>query len=112
MNTILHCSCGAVEIQLTGKPLVQYFCHCDDCQVVHGKAYACSLHPASSVSIQRGETDTFTLKTSPRTGANTARPIFSPRCPVTACGALTPICFRLDCSVQSFTCNAGMPPLQ
>lgn len=67
MNTLLHCSCGTVEIQLTGKPLVQYFCHCDDCQAVHGKAYACSLYPTSSVSIQRGETDTFTLKTSPRT---------------------------------------------
>ena len=56
-----------MEIQLTGKPLVQYFCHCDDCQAVHGKAYACSLYPTSSVSIQRGETDTFTLKSSPRT---------------------------------------------
>ena len=67
MNTLLHCSCGTVEIQLTGKPLVQYFCHCDDCQAVHGKAYACSLYPTSSVSIQRGETDTFTLKSSPRT---------------------------------------------
>ena len=67
MNTTLHCSCGAVAIQLTGKPLAQYFCHCGDCRAVHGKAYACSLHPTSSVSIQRGETDTFTLKTSPRT---------------------------------------------
>jgi hypothetical protein len=25
MKTLLHCECGAVEIQLTGKALSQYF---------------------------------------------------------------------------------------
>jgi hypothetical protein len=67
MNTTVQCSCGAVEMRLTGRPLAQYFCHCDDCQAVHGKAYACSLHTAQTVSLERGETETFTLKTSPRT---------------------------------------------
>src|SRR5580704_10120930 len=67
MNTKVQCSCGAVEIRLTGKPLMQYFCHCDDCQAVHGKAYACSVHLASAVSIERGETEAFTLRTSPHT---------------------------------------------
>jgi hypothetical protein len=69
MNTTVtvQCSCGAVEMQLTGKPMVQYFCHCDDCRAVHGKAYPCSLHPTPTVSVVRGETDTFTLRTSPRT---------------------------------------------
>jgi hypothetical protein len=67
MHTAVQCSCGAVEMQLTGKPMVQYFCHCDDCQAVHGKAYPCSLYPAPAVSVKRGETDAFTLRTSPRT---------------------------------------------
>jgi hypothetical protein len=52
---------------LTGKPIVQYCCHCDDCQTVHGTEFHCSLYPAPAVSIERGETDCFTLKTSPRT---------------------------------------------
>ena len=67
MITTVQCSCGAVEIQLSGGPMVQYYCHCDDCQAVHGKAYPCSLYPAPAVSVERGETDAFTLKTSPRT---------------------------------------------
>jgi hypothetical protein len=69
MNTKVQCSCGAVEIRLRliGQPLTQYFCHCDDCQAVHGKAYACSVHLASSVSIERGETEAFTLRAAPRT---------------------------------------------
>jgi hypothetical protein len=67
MNTTVQCSCGAVEIQLAGKPIVQYFCHCDDCQSVHGKAYPCSVYPAPAVSVKRGETEAFTLRASPRT---------------------------------------------
>ena len=67
MSITVQCSCGVVQIQLTGKPLVQYVCHCDDCQTVHGKAYPCSLYPTSAVSIERGETDALTLRTSPRT---------------------------------------------
>jgi hypothetical protein len=67
MITTVQCSCGAVEIQLTGKPVFQYYCHCDDCQSVHGKAYPVSLYPAPSVSVVRGDIDAFTLKTTPRT---------------------------------------------
>jgi hypothetical protein len=65
--TTIQCSCGAVEIQITGTAHLQYICHCDDCQTVHGQAYPCSLYPASAVSIVRGQTDVFTLRTSPRT---------------------------------------------
>ena len=63
----VRCDCGAVEMQLTGSPLAQYICHCDDCQAVHGKAYAVALYPASAVAVAHGETRAFTLKTSPRT---------------------------------------------
>ena len=34
---------------------------------VHGKAFACSVHLASAVLIERGETEVFTLRTAPRT---------------------------------------------
>lgn len=67
MSVTVQCSCGAVQIQLTGRPVVQYFCHCDDCQTVHGKAYACMLYPTAAASVESGETEAFTLKTSPRT---------------------------------------------
>jgi hypothetical protein len=67
MITTVQCSCGAVEMQVSGKTLLQYVCHCDDCQAVHGKAFSCSLYPAPAVSVVRGETDVFTLRTSPRT---------------------------------------------
>ena len=67
LTTAIQCHCGSVEMQLTGKAMLQYYCHCDDCQAVHGKAYAVSLFPARSVSIVRGDTEIFTLKTSPRT---------------------------------------------
>jgi hypothetical protein len=67
MTTTVQCSCGAVEMRLTGTPVVQYVCHCDDCQAAHGKAYSCSLYPTAAVSVERGKTDTFTQKTSPRT---------------------------------------------
>jgi hypothetical protein len=51
---------------LTGAPVSQYVCHCDDCQAVHGKAYPVALYPASAVAV-RGQTSALTLKTSPRT---------------------------------------------
>jgi hypothetical protein len=66
-NMKVQCPCGAVEVRLTGQPVVQYFCHCDDCQAVHGKPYSCSVYPASTVLVERGETDIFTLRISPRT---------------------------------------------
>jgi hypothetical protein len=67
MITTVQCSCGAVELQITGEAVLQYVCHCDDCQTVHGQAYPISLYPASAVSVVRGETTVFILKTAPRT---------------------------------------------
>jgi hypothetical protein len=65
--TNVRCSCGAVGVQLTGEPMAQYICHCDDCQAVHGKAYGVALYPAFAVAVTGGETGALTLKTSPRT---------------------------------------------
>jgi hypothetical protein len=62
----IQCACGAVKIDITGKAMLQYVCHCDDCQAVHGKAYPCSLHPSAAVTVVRGEILVFTLKTAAR----------------------------------------------
>jgi hypothetical protein len=35
----IQCLCGAVKMELEGEPVAQFFCHCDDCQAVHGAAY-------------------------------------------------------------------------
>src|SRR5690349_4808149 len=67
MATTITCQCAAVEIQLTGEPILQYICHCDDCQAVHGHAFSCSLYPAAAVVVVRGDVEAFTLRTSPRT---------------------------------------------
>jgi hypothetical protein len=65
-NTLARCTCGTVEVQLTGDPMAQYVCHCDDCQAVHGKAYPVALYPASAVAVTGGEIGVLTLKTTPR----------------------------------------------
>jgi hypothetical protein len=39
-------------MELTGEPLVQFYCHCDDCQAVHGAAYAPeSVYPTGGPQI-------------------------------------------------------------
>jgi hypothetical protein len=65
--TRVQCRCGEVEIELTAKPLVQLYCHCDDCQAVHGAAYVPeSVYPSDAVTIIRGAPRTWTLKRNPR----------------------------------------------
>ena len=32
-QVVARCSCGQVEIEAWGKPIVSVICHCDDCQV-------------------------------------------------------------------------------
>ena len=41
--TKVHCRCGAIEIEISAEPIVQFFCHCDDCQAVHGGAYVAGI---------------------------------------------------------------------
>jgi hypothetical protein len=66
-TTKVECRCGAVELELTGDPLVQMYCHCDDCQAVHGAAYVPeSVYPADAVKVTRGEPIAWKLKRSPR----------------------------------------------
>ena len=52
-----HCPCNAVTLDLDGDPLVQVYCHCDNCQRAHGAAYVPrAVFPRDAVSIVRGDT--------------------------------------------------------
>lgn len=64
---ILTCPCEAVTLQISAEPIAQFWCHCADCQTVHGAAYVAeSIYPATGVEIVSGETTNFALKKTPR----------------------------------------------
>ncbi len=61
------CRCGEVEMEISGEPVAQFFCHCDDCQAVHGAAYVPeSVYRADDVVIVKGEPASWTLRRNPR----------------------------------------------
>ncbi len=63
----VQCRCGQIELAVTGEPIAQFYCHCDDCQAVHGAAYVPeSVYPAGAVTVEKGEPAQWTLKRNPR----------------------------------------------
>ena len=61
------CRCGAIQLEISADPIVQMYCHCDDCQAVHGGAYVPeSVYPAGGVKVVRGDPLVWRLKRSPR----------------------------------------------
>jgi hypothetical protein len=63
----VECRCGRIVLGLSGPPLAQLYCHCDDCQAVHGAAYVpAALYPTAALKIVRGEPASWMLKTTPR----------------------------------------------
>jgi len=65
--TEIRCWCGAVRVELRGDAASQFYCHCDDCQAVHGAAYVrVALYPADSVRVTQGELVESIYKTLPR----------------------------------------------
>ena len=68
METLsIECRCAGVALEVRGEPIVQLYCHCDDCQVVHGACYVPeSVYPASAVTVVRGEPTAWKLKRNPR----------------------------------------------
>jgi hypothetical protein len=65
--TTVHCRCGAIEIELAAAPIVQFYCHCDDCQAMHGAAYVPeSVYAADAVRVVRGTPVAWTLRRNPR----------------------------------------------
>ncbi|HHP7246012.1 MAG TPA: GFA family protein [Elainellaceae cyanobacterium] len=66
-TTEISCLCGAVKVQLTGDPVIQFYCHCDDCQATSGAAYiGVAVYPIDAVTLVQGELNIWTLKTLPR----------------------------------------------
>jgi Glutathione-dependent formaldehyde-activating enzyme len=64
--TKVQCRCGATELEITAEPIVQFYCHCDDCQAVHGGAYAPeSVYPADAVTVVRGDPTNWKVKRNP-----------------------------------------------
>jgi predicted GNAT family acetyltransferase len=56
------CFCGAVEVEVTGKPVFAGYCHCRDCQAWSAAPInAFSLWKSDSVRITKGETDIGTF---------------------------------------------------
>ena len=63
----LTCPCNTVTLKISAEPVAQFWCHCADCQTIHGAAYAAeSIYPAAAVEIVAGETTSFALKRTPR----------------------------------------------
>ena len=49
------CACGAVELEITGDPAVQAYCHCHSCRSWLGAPiHAAALWPAQNVKVVKG----------------------------------------------------------
>jgi hypothetical protein len=67
MTIQITCRCGAIAVDLDGEPVAQFYCHCDDCQAVHGAAYVpVALFRADAVKVARGNPTEWKLKVTPR----------------------------------------------
>ena len=50
------CSCGAVELEADGEPVVQCYCHCNSCRQFSGSPVnAPVLWPRDNVRVVKGE---------------------------------------------------------
>lgn len=50
-----HCACGGVEVELSGAPALQCYCHCNDCRDWLGApVHAATGWPAAQVKITKG----------------------------------------------------------
>ena len=55
LETKGRCFCGAVEIQVTGKPVAMGYCHCQSCREwAAAPINAFTLWPPTSVTVTRG----------------------------------------------------------
>lgn len=64
----VKCLCGEVELQLSGKPLDQFYCHCADCRAANGASYiSVAMFAKSNMTLKQGKTQTWTYKSMPRT---------------------------------------------
>ena len=67
MTHIGRCSCGAVELQVTGSPEAMGYCHCGSCRLWStGPVTAFSLWKAEEVKITSGAEHIRTFEKTPR----------------------------------------------
>jgi hypothetical protein len=68
MTTIdAQCRCGAIGLKIQGRPAVQLYCHCDDCQAAHGAAYVpAAIYPSHSLEVVRGTPMAMVVKSTER----------------------------------------------
>ena len=60
MNRIARCCCEACEIEVTGEPVLNALCHCDNCKRRTGSAFGWSAYFADeAVVARRGELARF-----------------------------------------------------
>lgn len=64
---MVSCRCGAEELRITGDPIAQLYCHCDDCQAAHGAAFVpVAIYPAQAVEVVSGKPTSMAVSTLPR----------------------------------------------
>src|SRR5580704_6733496 len=106
--TKIQCRCGAVEVEITAEPIVQMYCHCDDCQAVHGGAYAPeSVYPADAVKVVRGDQTTWRLKRNPRFTCRECGTRLFIDVEARRLRGVNGTCSRRANSSPRFMCNAG-----
>jgi hypothetical protein len=67
MHTQIECLCGEMKLTLEGDPLFSVYCHCRDCQRVHGGAYLpAALYRTSQTHITSGTPLLWKLRTTLR----------------------------------------------
>ena len=63
----VKCRCGGSSLKITGDPVVQIYCHCDDCQAANAAAYTlASIYPAPAVEVLGQDLAPTVIKATPR----------------------------------------------
>jgi hypothetical protein len=63
----IQCNCGAVKAEISGDPVFQFYCHCDDCQKVHSAGYIpVMMYSADKLRLVSGDPGSWKLKATPR----------------------------------------------
>lgn len=57
------CLCGSVQLEISGDPAVQAFCHCESCRRwLSAPLHAAALWPSTSVTVAKGAADLVVYK--------------------------------------------------
>jgi hypothetical protein len=119
MTVEIECLCGAIRVQLDGEPVAHFYCHCDDCQAVHGApCIPVAMYRANAVKIIHGAPSTWKLRTTRRTtcpecgtrifAKNPAWPMCGVNGYLLPTGMFTPA-FHLQCQFARLPIKDGLP---